>query len=146
MELLATGDLNLLTDQALKQEVMLHFQKVEQYEIIIRQNNEYIDNHFAPLALKMGTHYVPNHQLKWNKSIMDKGYIKEEFNRPSNVESAFYKYISDRLEDPLEELELLNQIQYRYRISVVHLSLVDDLMAENRELLERLSRAIKSCS
>jgi len=146
MELLATGDLNLLTDQALKQEVMLHFQKVEQYEIIIRQNNEYIDNHFAPLALKVGTHYVPNHQLKWSKSIMDKGYIKEKFNRPSNVESAFYKYISDRLEDPLEELELLNQIQYRYRISVVHLSLVDELLDENRELLERLRRAIKSCS
>ena len=145
MELLATGDLNLLRDQTLKQEIMLHFQKLDQYEIIIRQNNEYIDNHFAPLALKVGTHYVPNHQLKWSKILIDKGYIKEKFIRPSDAESVYYQYISDHLEDPLEQLELLNQIQYRYRISVVHLSLVDELLDNNQDLLERFREAIKSC-
>jgi hypothetical protein len=118
---------------------------LDQYEIIIRQNNEYIDNHFAPLALKVGTHYVPNHQLMWSKNIIDKGYIREKFVRPSNAESMYYKYISDLLEDPLEQLELLNQIQYRYRISVVHLSIVDELLENNHDLLERFSEAIKSC-
>ncbi|MDX1314035.1 MAG: DUF6090 family protein [Eudoraea sp.] len=144
-ELLATGDLNLLMDQALKQEILLYFQKVDQYETIIRQNNEYIDNHFAPLALRVGTHYVPNHQLKWSKNIMDKGYIREEFIRPADAESLFYKYISEKLEDPLEQLELLNQIQYRYRISVVHLSLVDELLDYNRALLDRILKVTENC-
>ena len=146
MELLATGDLNLLKDQALKQEVMLHFQKLDQYETIIRQNNEYIDNHFAPLALKVGTHYIPNHQLKWSKNIIDKGYVREKLIRPSDAESMYYQYVSDRLEDPLDQLELLNKIQYRYRISVVHLSLVDELLENNQDLLEHFKEAIKPCS
>jgi hypothetical protein len=144
-ELLATGDLNLLLDQTLKQEIMVHFQKVDQYEVIIRQNNEYIDNHFAPLALRAGTHIVPNHQLKWSRNIIDKGYVREKFIRPANAESVFYKHISEGLDNPLDQLELLNQIQYRYRISVVHLSLVDELLDDNKALLDRISTAIDIC-
>ena len=144
-ELLATGGLNLLLDQALKQKIMLYFQMVDQYETIIRQNNEYIDNHFAPLALRVGTHYVPNHQLKWNQKILEKGYIKPKFIRPAAFESGFFKKITESLNDPLQELELINQIQYRYRISVVHLSLVDDLLDSNQALLEDISKATGSC-
>ena len=146
MELLATGELNLLTDQKLKQRIMLYFQTVEQYETIIRQNNEYIDNHFAPLALQVSTHYVPNHQIKWSKNILEKGFIKEKFNRPSEFESDYFQYISDRLDDPLRELELVNQIHYRYRISMVHLSLVDELSDANQELVNRIGEVIDSCS
>ncbi len=145
LELLSTGDLNLLMDHALKQEILLHFQKVDQYETIIRQNNEYIDNHFAPLALRVGTHYIPNHQLKWSKNILDKGYIREEFIRPPNAESVFFGHISEQLEDPLEQLELLNQIQYRYRISVVHLSLVDELLDDNQALLDHIRGVAGNC-
>lgn len=146
LELLATGELNLLTDQKLKQRIMLYFQTVEQYETIIRQNNEYIDNHFAPLALQVSTHYVPNHQIKWSKSILEKGYIKEKFNRPPNIESDYFESISDRLENPLEELELVNQIHYRYRISMVHLSLADELLESNRVLLNSIGEVLDSCS
>ncbi|WP_445384147.1 hypothetical protein ACT6NV_09000 [Robiginitalea sp. IMCC44478] len=145
-ELLATGDLNLLMDQNLKQRIMLYFQTVEQFETIIRQNNEYIDNHFAPLALQVSTHYVPNHQLKWSENILKKGYIKEKFNRPSEFESGYFDFIAERLEDPLEELELVNQIQYRYRISAVHLSLVDELLDTNQELLNQIGEVIDACS
>lgn len=144
-ELLATGGLNLLLDQTLKQKIMLYFQKVGQYETIIRQNNEYIDNHFAPLALQVGTHYVPNYQLKWNRRLLEKGYIKPTFNRPADFESGFFKNIAARLNEPLQELELVNQIQYRYRISVVHLSLVDELLDSNQALVEGLERAIDAC-
>ena len=149
MELLATGDLNLLKDQALKQEVMLHFQKLDQYETIIRQNNEYIDNHFAPLALKVGTHYVPNHQLKWSKNIIDKGYVREKLIRPSDAESMYYQYVSDRLEDPLDQLELLNQmhqfqlvmgcrLQLNYPLLLAHL-LLQCLLQLLQSLLFRIS-------
>ena len=144
-ELLATGGLNLLLDQALKQRIMLYFQMVDQYETIIRQNNEYIDNHFAPLALRVGTHYVPNHQLKWSEKLLKKGYIKPKFNRPADFESGFFKNIAKHLNDPLQELELVNQIQYRYRISVVHLSLVDDLLEANLTLLEDIGKATGAC-
>ena len=145
-ELLATGGLNLLMDQELKQAIMLHFQTVDQYEVIIRQNNEYVDNHFAPLALQAGTHYVPNHQLKWSKNIMDKGYIKAKFNRPTEFESIYFETISERFNKPLNALALLNQIQYRYRISVVHLSLGDELIDMNGKLLKRVKKGIASCS
>jgi hypothetical protein len=142
---MATGGLNLLLDQELKQQIMLYFQTVDQYETIIRQNNEYIDNHFAPLALQVGTHYVPNHQLKWSQKLLDKGYIKPTFNRPADFETSFFDHIKDRLNDPIRELELVNQIQYRYRISVVHLSLVDDLLDSNRALLEGILKAGEPC-
>ncbi|MBC2840079.1 hypothetical protein [Robiginitalea sp. SC105] len=146
MELLSTGELNLLTDQKLKQSIMLYFQTVEQYETIIRQNNEYIDNHFAPLALQVSTHYVPNAQIKWSKNILEKGYIKEKFNRPPEFESDYFDYVAKRLNHPLEELELVNQIHYRYRISMVHLSLADDLLETNKGLLNRIEEVIDSCS
>lgn len=145
LELLSTGDLNLLTDQNLKQSIMLYFQKVEQYETIIRQNNEYIDNHFAPLALQVSTHYVPNHQIKWSKSILEKGYIKEKFNRPPEIESDYFQYISKQLNDPLERLELVNQIHYRYRISMVHLALVDELLDTTQALLDHIEKVILPC-
>ena len=76
---------------------------------------------------------------------MDKGYIREEFIRPADAESLFYKYISERLDDPLEQLELLNQIQYRYRISMVHLSLVDELLDDNQALLDQISDVTGNC-
>lgn len=145
-ELLATGGLNLLLDQALKQQIMLYFQMVDQYETILRQNNEYIDNHFATLALQVGTHYVPNYQLKWNRKILEKGYIKPTFHTPADFESAFFRDITEHLREPLRELELVNQIQYRYRISVVHLSLVDDLLESNQVLSEEIQKAIGRCA
>ena len=144
-ELLATGGLNLLLDQTLKQQIMLYFQTVDQYETVIRQNNEYIDNHFAPLALQVSTHYVPNHQLKWSQKILEKGYIKPIFNKPADFEFTFFKHITNYLNDPIQELELVNQIQYRYRISGVHLSIVDELLDSNLVLLEDLKKAINSC-
>lgn len=144
-ELLATGGLNLLLDQTLKQQIMLYFQTVDQYETVIRQNNEYIDNHFAPLALQVSTHYVPNHQLKWSQKILEKGYIKPIFNKPADFEFTFFKHITNYLNDPIQELELVNQIQYRYRISAVHLSIVDELLDSNLVLLEDLKKAINSC-
>ena len=144
-ELLSNAGLNLILDNELKQEIMKHYQTVDQFEVIIRQNNEYVDTHFAPMVLKKSTHYMPKHQISLHQKILKKGYIRADFDRDPGEERLYFRDIQMKLEDPLIRLELLNQLQYRYRISAVHLSIVDELMDQNRKLSDLLRDALRSC-
>lgn len=144
-ELLSTGNLNLIREPELKQEILLYFQQLDQYETIMRQNNEYIDNHFAPLALQLSVHSTPSGHLDMYRNIIEKGYVRPEISHLSTEGTLYYQAIAERLGDPLNQLNFFNQVQYRYRISLVHLSLADDLQNRIQRLRANLQHALQAC-
>lgn len=144
-DLLSSGNLNLITYTGLKQEILQYFQQLDQYETIIRQNNEYIDNHFAPRALELSVHSTPSGHLEIYKNIIEKGYARPEIEHLSMEGTPYYEAIAERLGDPLHQLNFFNQVQYRYRISLVHLSLADDLQNRIKGLRGNLQEALQAC-
>ena len=144
-ELLSTGNLNIISDYNLKTLVLNYFQSLELEESIISKNNAYIDNHFAPLILGLSTHLNPNLQIEMFQDIIAKGLMKPEIVTSTANNEHFYKTIEKYINEPLKSLNFLNQVQYRYRISGVHLSAMLELRDRTSSLIKEVKLRVKDC-
>ena len=144
-ELLSTGNMSIISD-TVKNPLLSYYQTLSQYEDSVSRNNLYIDNHYAPLVLEISTHTMPNLQINLFEEIIKKGWMSPEFDNSNMDLSPVHEEIQRRLNDPLKELNLLNNIQYRHRISGVHLSLMDVLKDQSNELMDLLNVEIRGCS
>ncbi len=144
-ELLASGNTNLIENSTLKPTILDYFKDLERDKLVLTQNNEYIDNHFAPMALEISTHYMPNLQITGFKDIIEKGYLeKGESKYLMNKEKAF-TIIERKLKSDEYELRLLNEVNYRYRIAAVHLGIMDEIKEKTEILIHLIQEEQKKC-
>lgn len=144
-ELLSTGTMNIISNNDLKAEILDYFQTLELEESIISKNNSYIDNHFAPLILGLSTHINPNLQVKMFQEIIEQGLMKPELITNTSNNEELYEAIEQYLNEPLTGLNFLNQVQYRYRISGVHLSAMLELKDLTLKLIEKIKSGLEDC-
>jgi hypothetical protein len=145
-ELLASGNTNLFKNPELKKSLLSYFKDIERDKQVITQNNKYIDNHFAPMALEISTHYMPNLQISGFKDLIDKGYLEKGNNAPLIDKEKAFGIINKKLQSEDYELKLLNEITYRYRIAAVHMAIVDELKTKTNMLLKVIEAQQNNCS
>ena len=145
-ELLSTGSMSIISDRKIRVAILEYYQKLAQFEGIIANNNNYIDNHFAPYFLEISTHQMPNAQINMFQQIIAKGLMRPGDNHNERDLPNLYREIQQQLDEPLRKLKVLNDIKYRYRISGVHLSIMDELKDQSVQLGSMLEEKIKECS
>ncbi|MEM8927712.1 MAG: DUF6090 family protein [Bacteroidota bacterium] len=144
-ELLASGNTNLIANATLKSTILDYFKDLERDKLVLTQNNEYIDNHFAPMALEISTHYMPNLQIKGFKDIIEKGYLEKGGNKYLMDKERAFKIIERKLRSDDYELRLLNEVNYRYRIAAVHLGIMDEIKVKTERLIHLIQEEQKKC-
>lgn len=144
-ELLSSGNTRLVSNENLKSHILSYYKGLERDKLLMTQNNEYIDNHFAPLALEISTHYMPNLQIQGFQKIIEKGLLERGHEKPLMDKQKAYKIIENKLDSKEYELRLLNEINYRYRTAAVHLSIMDDTKSKTQDLIKLIQEEQKDC-
>jgi len=145
-ELLSSGNTKLFENESLKTSLLAYFKDIERDKQVITQNNLYVDNHFAPMALEISTHYMPNLHIDGFKEIINQGFLDRGNNVPLMNKRKAYDIINRKLKSSEYELKLLNEITYRYRTSAVHLSITHELKSKTENLLRTIKLELKECS
>ena len=113
---------------------------------MLTQNNQYVDNHFAPMALEISTHYMPNLQIEGFKDIIEQGFLEKGNNDPLINKNKAYSIIREKLKSEEYELKILNEVSYRYRIAAVHLSIMYDLKSATQKLINAIDSEQEKCA
>lgn len=144
-ELLSTGSMNIISSDTLKSQLLNYYQVLQRHESVITRNNLFVDNQFLPRALSLSTHRTPEHQAQMYESVVESGLIDPTvIEKEGNIE-RFAKMIERELSSPLKELEFLNNVQYRHRVSAVHAYLMLELKTLTEELLSEIDKPLKAC-
>jgi len=142
-QLLATGDVQLISNQDLKKNTFTYFHQLRKVETIITENHKILESYFAPLMLRVSNHSLPNFQNELYKKIVTLGYV------PANIEeilsgmSELDDFIQENVKKDNVKLELYNAIKFRYRISAVHLSYLEDLRSRTELLKKKINLSKK---
>lgn len=137
-QLLATGDVGLIKQESLKKKIFSYFHQLRKVETIITENHEYVKSTFAPLVLKVSDHSLPNFQNDLYKQIVKLGYVPEDVASKLSDNGESLEFIREQLKKDDVRLELYNSIKYRYRISAVHLSYLEELKGKTERLREEI--------
>jgi hypothetical protein len=137
-QLLATGDVGLIKQEALKKKIFSYFHQLRKVETIITENHEYVKSTFAPLVLKVSDHSLPNFQNDLYQQIVKLGYVPEDVASKLSDNGESLEFIREQLKKDDVRLELYNSIKYRYRISAVHLSYLEELKGKTEQLRDEI--------
>lgn len=137
-QLLATGDIGLISNQNLKQEIFAYYHQLQKVEQIIDENHQYVQNSFLPLILTVSNHSLPNFQSTLYQRIVKLGYVPANVNEVLSNTKIAEDVIQEKVNKPDVKLELFNAIKLRYRIAAVHLSYLEDLKARTVRLKENI--------
>jgi len=137
-QLLATGDVGLISNQQIKQRIFSYYHLLQKVETIITENHEYIKESFNPFVLTVSNHSLPNFQSDLYKRIVELGYVPADIGKVLSDNSGSEKTIQEKINNNNVKLELYNSIKMRYRISAVHLSYLENLRSRTQLLLTEI--------
>lgn len=133
-ELLSSGNIDIIRDNSLKDEVIKYFQELDRVELIINKNNNlFVDGVFLPQMISLS-------EIQ----------ISGEFSNPASTnpeakvaivdlnEKRLKRISKEILANPENELKLINCINFRNFISVIHLGILPELEAKATNLLEQI--------
>jgi hypothetical protein len=136
-ELLSSGDLNLIRNQNLKNDIVRFYQDLE--GMIQRSNsnltNVYQNHIFSILASRTLVGNQDNYSSYWGdlkKELRDRNY-------PEHVKEAVF----DKLEDPDLELELVNALNMRALIEVLQKDRSRTIVESAQELIKDIESELR---
>ena len=145
-DLVSSGKLSILSDDSLKVHILRYFEGLENTSQVLDRNNQVIDNQFAPMALGMATHHMPYSQQGFMQKVIESDIVEKEHYPVLADEENILAYLQTRSNTYEQKLRLINEIQYRYRISIVHLFMLQLLKEETAALKIALDEAIENCN
>jgi hypothetical protein len=113
-DLISTGNIDLLSNEELRNALLIYYSELERFEKIIQNNNTlHTDELFS-------------------QKIMELVYIGETLT-PKYIELA-----NQLLQDPTKEMILLNLIDFRYVLAHHHINFMNELKELTHDMLTRL--------
>lgn len=137
MELISTGNLDIIRYDTLKNRIINYYQELERIELIINKNNNlYVDAVFIPEMIRLSEIQVSS-ELK-NDYLL--GYIPNEaINIIDLNEKRLKEIMGIQLNNPENELRMINNINFRNYISVIHYDILLKHKSRTQNLLETIS-------
>ncbi len=133
-ELLSSGNIDIISNNALKDKIIKYYQELERIELIINKNNNlFVDAVFIPQMIGLS-----ELQISGEFSNPGSNNPKANIELIDLNESKLKRITEDILEAPENELKLINSINFRNFISVIHLGLLPELKEKTTNLLKQI--------
>ena len=114
-DLISTGNIGLIKDGSLRNELVLYYMELDRIETIMFNNNVlYVDEMFA-------------------MKVVELCYIGE-------ADPRLFKISNQVLQDPQQEMLLINLIDVRRSISVGHIEFMNELKEKTEAMIESLKQ------
>lgn len=130
-ELISSGNIDIISDDILKDNVIKYYQELGRIELIINKNNNlFTDAVFIPEILKiseLGTAVKTMiENTNDNITLMDLN------------ETRLKEITTKQLENPENELIMINAVNYRYILAMLHIDRLNILRKQTLHILEKL--------
>ena len=135
-ELISSGNIDVISDNETKDNIIKYYQELERTELVINKNNNlYTDAVFIPEILGLS-------EIQFGgKGAIDlvADYLKDKNLPFIDLNEPKLKEITKRqLKIPENELKIINGINFRNFISVIHYQLLVNQKKKTQDLLEKL--------
>jgi hypothetical protein len=137
-QLLVTGEVGLIENELIKKNIFSYYHQLRKVEAVVTENHQYVQSSFSPFVLRNSVHNLPNFQANLYKKIVDLGYVPANIDQLLSDQSNDNSFVQINTDRPDVKLELFNSIKFRYRIAAVHLSYLENLREDTRELAKSL--------
>lgn len=136
IELISSGNIDIISDNTIKDEIIKYYQELERIELVINKNNNlYTDAVFIPEIIGLSEIQVSN-DFQMNSLLNDISYQSiplVDLNEP-----RLKQITGELLENPENELKMINCINFRNFISVIHNNLLSKQKINTQLLLDKL--------
>jgi len=134
-ELLSSGHIDIISNNDCKNSLITYYQDLERVEQIINKNNNlytdavYMNNIIKLSEIQLDNEFVFDDELAVKRSPVDVLTINE---------SRLKEITISQLENPENELIMINAINFRYFISEIHISFMTAQKEKTKELIKTL--------
>jgi hypothetical protein len=116
-DLVSTGNLGLLKDNGLRNEIIEYYQELKRLEMVLQNNNTlHVDQGYA-------------------QKISDLVFVGE------SVTTRFIVLSTDLLKDPEREMKFINHVSKRTGIAKTHIGFMNTLRQKTSKILEHLKKS-----
>jgi len=131
-ELISSGNIDIISNNIIKDEIIQYYQELERIELVINKNNNlFTDAVFIPEMLglseiQIGSEFIMDYLLNY---IPAGKFPLIDLNEP-----RLKQIMEQQLENPKNELKMINCINFRNFISFIH----NDLLSKQKEKTQLL--------
>lgn len=140
VELLSSGNIDIIKNDSLKNELLIYYQQMERLEQIINKNNNlFTDAVFIPEMLKLSEVQLSSiYQTDLSKGLFSN--IPEEISNPlvDLNEDPLKAITRSQLQIPEKQLLLINAINFRYQLSIIHYAILFQQQKRTQHLIDLL--------
>jgi hypothetical protein len=135
-ELISSGNLDIIGNDILKDDIIKYYQELERTELIINKNNNlFTDAVFIPEALRLSEIQIRG---EFSLDVLNK-YDKDKHISLVDLNEPRLKAITkSQLEKPENELVFINNINFRNFLSIIHMEILDNQKGLTETLLNKL--------
>ena len=140
IELLSSGNINIISNDGLKNELIKYYQEMERIEQVINKNNNlFTDAVFVPEMLKL-TEIQSTDLYERN---MFQGILSDI---PAEISTDIVSLNEDNLKEitrlnlqiPEKHLFMINAVNFKYQLAIIHYRLLNKQKIKTQELLNKL--------
>mgnify|MGYP006935313278 CR=1 FL=1 len=134
-ELLSSGHIDIISNNDCKNSLITYYQDLERIEQIINKNNNlytdavYMNNIIKLSEIQLGNAFISDDDLAVKRSSVDVLTINELRLKEITI---------SQLENPENELIMINAINFRYFVSEIHISFMTVQKEKTKELISKL--------
>lgn len=135
-DLISSGNINIISNDSIKNQIIMYYQELERISMIIQNNNIHIvDGMIGPVIIRFGYYYSDEENSSNTASLNYNPLI--DINK--SFDSPLVKASKKILSDPSSQLELFNAINQRYVLAFSHLGYMNEERKITAELIDNLS-------
>ena len=135
-ELISSGNIDIISDNVLKDLIIKYYQDLERDELIINKNNNlFNDAVFIPEMLRLTELQIVG---EFSFEILDLYKKSTDVPFVDLNEPRLKTITKNQLKDPENELRMINGINFRNFISIIHLQILNKQKKVTLSLLEKL--------
>lgn len=138
IELISSGNIEIISDNSLKDAIIIYYEELERLELVINKNNNlFTDEVFIPKALSLAEVQISGEF----SAVAPDHYLENSTQSIIDLNEDRLKEISKKiLDNPQNELNLINLINYKNFVSINHQNMLQKLSEETKALLEKLGK------
>lgn len=140
IELLSSGNIDIISNDSLKNELINYYQQMERMEQIINKNNNlFTDAVFIPEMLKLSEVQLSSiYQTDLSKGLFSGIPVVTLDSLVDLNENSLKAITRSQLQVPEKQLLLINAINFRYQLSIIHYTFLFQQQKRTQHLIDLL--------
>jgi hypothetical protein len=138
-ELLSSGNIDIISDNKIKVELINYYQQLERLELIINKNNNlFTDAVFVPSVSRLSEIQLSSLNKNIFSDILSQKIQDSTANFIDLNENNLKAITSSQLQNPANQLTMINLINYRYLVANIHYVFLNGQKEKTKLLLDKI--------